>query len=106
MQKTYAIETAVRNAKAKNVKAVIALLDQEKISMKDGELIGISEQLTALSQGEDTSFLFGEKAPANPSGTKPGESQTNQNQSNPSVSRELGGLNLAAGIASAMAKKG
>lgn len=107
LQKSHAIESAVRDAKAKNAKAVIALLNQEQIKYVDGQLVGISEQLKALSEGEDTSFLFVGTTPNNPSGTKPGENVNNSSsQNNPSANRELGGLNLAAGIASAMAKKG
>ena len=69
IQKAHAIENSVRDAKAKNVKAVTALLDMEKITYEDGKLNGITEQLQALQSGEDTSFLFGvDKAPA-PVGT-------------------------------------
>lgn len=65
LQKSYAIENNVREAKAKNVKAVMALLDLEKITYENGELGGISEQLETLKSGEDTSFLFGDtQAPA------------------------------------------
>lgn len=66
--KNHAIENSVRDSKAKNTKAVMALLDVEKITYKDGELSGISEQLEALKSGEDTSFLFGDVQGA-PSGT-------------------------------------
>lgn len=69
LQKSYAIENGVRNAKAKNVKAVMALLDMEKINYENGELSGISEQLESLKSGEDTSFLFGEVAAPAPAGT-------------------------------------
>ena len=58
VQKKYAIENSVRDAKAKNVKAVMALLDMEKIKYEDGELSGISEQLETLTTGDDTKFLF------------------------------------------------
>lgn len=71
IQKTHAIESGVRDAKAKNVKAVMALLDMDKITFENGELSGMSEQLEALSKGEDTSFLFGEAQAASPSGTQP-----------------------------------
>lgn len=69
IQKTYAIESAVRDAKAKNLKAVVAQLDMEKITYENGELAGLTEQLDALKSGEDTSFLFGEAQPAPPAGT-------------------------------------
>lgn len=55
IQKEHETENKVRDAKAKNVKAVLALLDQDK---------DIDEQLKALQEGEDTSFLFGENLPA------------------------------------------
>ena len=70
IQKTYAIENGVRDAKARNVKAVIAQLDMDKITYENGELGGLTEQLDALKAGEDTSFLFGENQPGAPAGTK------------------------------------
>lgn len=71
IKKTYAIENGVRDAKARNVKAVLAQLDLTKIGYENEELTGLSEQLEALKSGEDTSFLFGESAP-NISGTHGG----------------------------------
>lgn len=70
IQKTHAIENSVRDAKAKNVKAVMALLDMDKITYEDGNLKGISEQLESLVGEEDTSFLFGETTGGAPKGTK------------------------------------
>ena len=70
LQKNHAIENSVRDAKAKNVKAVMALLDMEKITYADGKLDGLSTQLESLTKDEGTSFLFGESG--NPSGTQPG----------------------------------
>ena len=58
IQKNHAIESGVRDAKAKNVKAVIAQLDMAKITFADGKLSGLSEQLETLQKSEDTSFLF------------------------------------------------
>lgn len=58
LQKSYAIESGVRDAKAKNVKAVMALLDMDKISYADGTLTGLNEQLETLQKSEDTNFLF------------------------------------------------
>lgn len=60
IQKTYETENKVRDRKAKNIKAVMALLDQNK---------DIDEQLDALVSGEDTSFLFGDTQSGAPSGT-------------------------------------
>lgn len=78
MQKAHAIENGVRDAKAKNVKAVMALLDMEKITYNEDKLEGLSEQLTALQGGETTSFLFGEANPA-PAGSSPSTPPTGGN---------------------------
>ena len=105
MQKNYKIESAVRDAKAKNTKAVIALLDRDKITMKDGELIGLSEQLKSLTEGEDTSFLFGE-AKQNPAGATPADNDRGSGGNNPSSDRSLGtGISLGDAVAKALGKK-
>lgn len=70
IKKTYAIENGVRDAKARNVKAVMALLDESKITYENDELGGLSDQLETLKNSEDTSFLFGEVQAA-PVGTHP-----------------------------------
>lgn len=71
IQKTHAIENGVRDSKAKNSKAVMALLDIDKITFENGEVKGLSEQLEGLKTNEDTSFLFGESDPKPPTGFKP-----------------------------------
>lgn len=71
LQKNHAIESGVRDAKAKNIKAVMAQLDMDKITFEDGELSGLSEQLDALTKSEATSFLFGETKNPSPAGTNP-----------------------------------
>jgi len=54
-----ALDAALTGAKAKNAKAVKALLDLENADLaKDGTIKGLSEQITKLVEGEDTSFLF------------------------------------------------
>lgn len=87
IQKTYAIESAVRDAKAKNLKAVVAQLDMEKITYENGELSGLTEQLDALKSGEDTSFLFGEAQPAAPAGTHINTPVNTGNGGNPPTSK-------------------
>lgn len=89
--KTHAIENSVRDAKAKNVKAVMALLDMEKITYKDNELSGISEQLDSLKSGEDTSFLFGESNGGAPAGTKFNNPPSGGNGGTPPTSTSFGG---------------
>ena len=82
IQKSHAIESGVRDAKAKNVKAVMALLDMDKISYTDGALTGLNEQLETLQKGEDTSFLFTGNNSA-PSGTEINNPPTNGGNSQP-----------------------
>lgn len=65
IKKTYAVESKVRDAKARNVKAVMALLDMNKITYENEAVGGLDEQITALQGDENTKFLFGEaNAPA------------------------------------------
>lgn len=52
----FALTEALRDAKAKNPKAVKALLDTETVKFVDGKLIGLGEQLTALKTSDD--YLF------------------------------------------------
>ncbi len=57
MQFNHALEGALTGAKARNVKAVRALLETEKLKLnKDGTLTGLSEQLEALKK--DNAYLF------------------------------------------------
>ena len=82
MQKTHDRENKVRDAKAKNVKAVMALLDPEK---------DVDEQLTALKAGEDTAFLFGETTVGSPAGTQLYNPPSNGgNGGNPPTGKTLG----------------
>ena len=71
LEKTHAIETAIRDAKPRNLKAVQALLDMDKISYVNGKLEGLESQLKGLLEGEDTKFLFEETSAPKPSGAKP-----------------------------------
>lgn len=70
IQRNHAIENGVRDAKAKNIKAVTALLDMSKITFADDKLTGFTEQIEALKKDEATAFLFTEeqKNPPTPSG--------------------------------------
>lgn len=98
LQKNHAIENDVRDAKAKNVKAVMALLDTEKITYKDGKLSGLAEQLATLQSGDNTAFLFG--VGTQPiAGTHPNTPPTGGNGGNPPTS-----ANFAEAIAKALGK--
>lgn len=87
LQKQHAIENGVRDAKAKNVKAVMALLDMNKINYTDGKLEGLSDQLDALTKDEGSSFLFGESNGL--AGTVPGNPANNGGGGTPPTSRTL-----------------
>lgn len=54
-----AVDKALADAKAKNIKAVKALLDLSKAELDDdGNIKGLDEQLKNLTGAEDTKFLF------------------------------------------------
>lgn len=58
------VEAALMGAKAKNTKAVRALLDASKISLDGENVLGLAEQLETLKK--DASYLFGDEKPLNP----------------------------------------
>jgi len=71
-----AVEKALIGAKAKNVKAVKALLDLDKAELDGDSIKGLEDQLKKLQESEDSKFLFdAETKPNNPKfkGIKPGE---------------------------------
>lgn len=53
----YALSNALRDAKAKNPKAVQALLNTEAITLDGDKLIGLSEQLETLKKSDDYLFV-------------------------------------------------
>lgn len=56
-----AIQAALGEAKARNLKSVETHLDKSKLQMQeDGTLVGLAEQIKTLTEGEETKFLFGE----------------------------------------------
>lgn len=65
-----AVDAALAKAGARNIKAAKALLNMDTISLGEkGEACGLEEQLTELTKGEDTGFMF---APASAQGFVPG----------------------------------
>ena len=58
------IETTLMGAKAKNVKAVRALLDETKISLDGENVLGLKEQLEQVQK--DNPYLFGDTQAQNP----------------------------------------
>lgn len=53
-----AVESALTAAKAKNLKAVRALLDLGKAELDDTGVKGLQDQIKKLAEAEDTKFLF------------------------------------------------
>ncbi len=68
MQLDFAIERALTTAKAKNPKAVKALLDMEKVKLDGEQLLGLDDQLKELQKSD--AYLFGESGKVG-SGTNP-----------------------------------
>ncbi len=56
MQFDHALDGALTGAKAKNIKAVKALLDMEKVKLEDGKITGLDSQLEALKT--ENGYLF------------------------------------------------
>jgi hypothetical protein len=68
MQLNFAIEKALAAAKAKNTKAVKALLDLEKVKLDGEQLLGLDDQLKELQKSD--AYLFGDSGKVG-SGTNP-----------------------------------
>jgi hypothetical protein len=68
IQLDFAVDKALTAAKAKNAKAVKALLDMEKVKLDGDKLLGLDDQLKALQQSDP--YLFGETGKVG-SGTNP-----------------------------------
>ena len=58
MKRDFGVANALRDAKAKNVKAVLALVDMTKVKMDGDTVTGLADQIEALKKNEDTAFLF------------------------------------------------
>jgi myosin heavy subunit len=68
----FSLEKALADAKAKNPKAVKALLNTEAIKLDGDKLLGLEEQLKSLQESD--SYLFGGGEPAGLKGRKPNDS--------------------------------
>jgi hypothetical protein len=74
MKFDYALSTALTGAKAKNAKAVKALLDMDglKFNDNDGKIVGLDEQLAQIKADNDYLFESDEPAPEFVKGTNGG----------------------------------
>ena len=73
MKKSNAIDGVLRDSKAKNVKAVKALLDLDKITFENDKLEGLDDQIKALQESDTSKFMFETNPGYKPKGTEPGE---------------------------------
>lgn len=72
-----AVEMALTGAKAKNVKAVRAMLDDTKIKLgEDGKLTGFDEQIEALKKSDGYMFDVQQQTEQQFTGFQPGASTT------------------------------
>ena len=75
-ERNSAIESVIKDAKGKNTKAILSLLDDSKISFKDGKLTGLDEQIKALQESD--AYLFGaSESSTKYSGGKPADNPSN-----------------------------
>lgn len=81
LRKETAIELALKDEKAKNVKAVKALLDLEKVSLDGDNLIGLDEQLKGLKESDP--YLFGEDTLKGRGTNPPGDPMPPEYKKNP-----------------------
>lgn len=74
MKFDYALSAALTGAKAKNAKAVKALLDMDglKFNDNDGKIVGLDEQLAQIKTDNDYLFESDEPAPEFVKGTNGG----------------------------------
>ena len=70
MKRDFAVNTSIREAKAKNVKAVLALLDMEKVKMDGETVVGLKDQIEALQKSD--AYLFDVEDTTNKGGMKGG----------------------------------
>lgn len=99
IQKNHAIEGGIRDAKGKNVKAIMALLDMNKITYTDGKLDGLEDQLKTLAGAEDSAMLFGSVQTPPPAGTTFNNPPINGGQTPPTSTT------FAEAVAKAFSKK-
>lgn len=72
MKFDYALSAALTGAKAKNAKAVKALLDMDGLKFNDGKIVGLDEQFAQIKADNDYLFESDEPAPEFVKGTNGG----------------------------------
>lgn len=69
LQFDYALNAALSGAKARDARAVTALLDMEGLKLNNGEIIGLKDQLDKLKAEKEFLFEFAEGIPRIVKGT-------------------------------------
>lgn len=83
-----AVDSALSAAKAKNVKAVRALLNLEDAKLsEDGTVKGLAEQIQALQSAEDSKFLFEASTKPKLKGAKAGEDGIDDGDGKPDLDK-------------------
>ena len=101
----HAVESALTGAKAKNVKAVRALLNLDDLDVDDdGKVKGLDKQIKKLAEADDTKFLFDatEDAGAGADGGAAGKPKVNvfgMNPANPDTGNGTDGQSTGAAFA-------
>lgn len=93
LKKSSAIDLALTQAGAKNIKAAKALLDGESLELTDEGLKGLDEQLAALKESDGYLFGQSEQVPPNPNGKKAtfsGNASSSQNVEEDAFAKALG----------------
>lgn len=73
LKKSNAIDGVLRDSKAKNVTAVKALLNLDKITFENDKLEGLEDQIKTLMESDSSKFMFETTPDYKPKGTEPGE---------------------------------
>lgn len=95
LKKSSAIDLALTQAGAKNIKAAKALLDSESLELTDEGLKGLDDQLAALKESDGYLFGQSEQVPPNPDGKKAtfsGNASSGQNVEEDVFAKVLGVL--------------
>lgn len=95
LKKSSAIDLALTQAGAKNIKAAKALLDSESLELTDEGLKGLDDQLDALKESDGYLFGQSEQVPPNPDGKKAtfsGNASSGQNVEEDVFAKALGVL--------------
>lgn len=101
----HAVESALTGAKAKNIKAVRALLNLDDLDVDDdGKVKGLDKQIKKLAEADDTKFLFdaaedaGDGDKGDPAG-KPKVNIFGMNPADPDTGNGTDGQSLGASFA-------